>query len=81
MSHSVPMPPPGFDQLSRQDKIDYIQALWDGLDESEIEVPEPYREILRQRLAEHLANPQEGRSWRDVRQDMERRLLARFGKR
>jgi putative addiction module component (TIGR02574 family) len=81
MPHSVPLPPPGFEQLSRQEKVDYIQALWDGLGESDIEVPEAHREILRERLADHLANPQEGRSWSDVRQDVERRLVERFGRR
>jgi hypothetical protein len=29
MSNPVPLPPPGFDDLSVDEKLDYLQSLWD----------------------------------------------------
>jgi hypothetical protein len=29
MAKPVPLPPPGFDDLSVDEKIDYVQSLWD----------------------------------------------------
>ncbi len=31
MAHPVPNPPPGFDDLSAEEKIDYIQSLWERI--------------------------------------------------
>ena len=76
------MPPPGFERLSVQEKIEYIQALWDDIATTgNLEIPESHREVIRQRLAEHRANPDDGRPWSEVRRDMERKLAERFGER
>jgi hypothetical protein len=29
MPNPVPLPPPGFDDLSVEEKLDYLQSLWD----------------------------------------------------
>jgi len=31
MPKPVPLPPPGFDDLSVDEKIDYLQSLWDRI--------------------------------------------------
>jgi len=31
MSQSIPMPPPGFDALTVEEQIDYVQSLWDHI--------------------------------------------------
>jgi hypothetical protein len=31
MAKPVPLPPPGFDDLSVDEKIDYLQSLWDRI--------------------------------------------------
>ena len=31
MLKPVPLPPPGFDDLSVDEKIDYLQSLWDRI--------------------------------------------------
>lgn len=31
MPKLVPNPPPGFDDLSVDEKIDYVESLWEGL--------------------------------------------------
>jgi putative addiction module component (TIGR02574 family) len=49
------VPPPGFDQLSADEKLEYIQALWDHFSEHPEEVPLPswYRQVVAERLAAH----------------------------
>jgi putative addiction module component (TIGR02574 family) len=78
MAHALPLPlpPPGFDELPVEDKIAYVQALWDRIAarEEDVPVPEWHREILRERIAAFEANPDEGRPWEDVEAD----LLARL---
>jgi hypothetical protein len=41
MANSVPLPPPGFDQLSVDEQIDYVQSLWDRIAASSDQVPVP----------------------------------------
>ena len=62
----------GFDEMSVEEKIDYVQALWDRIaaNESQVSVPEWHREVLDERLAEYRANPAEGRSWEEVEADL-----------
>lgn len=56
--------PPGFSDLSKAEKIDYLQALWDRiLDEpGEIPVPESHLELAEKRLERYRANPERARS-------------------
>jgi putative addiction module component (TIGR02574 family) len=79
MAQPLPMPPPGFDDLPVEEKIDYVQALWDRIAANTDEVPlhEWQRQILEDRLAAHRATPQEARTWQEVLDGLERRLKAR----
>jgi len=79
MSKIVPTPPPGFDDLPVDEQIDFVQSLWDRIaaTSEQIPVPEWHRDILRERLAAYKANPGIGRSWADVRTDIERTLRDR----
>jgi putative addiction module component (TIGR02574 family) len=76
MAHALPLPPPGFDELPVEDKIDYVQALWDRIAarQEDVPVPEWHREILRERVAAFEANPDEGRPWEEVEADLLKRL-------
>jgi putative addiction module component (TIGR02574 family) len=58
MSQALPIPPAGFDALSLDDKIDYVQSLWDRIAARPEDVPVPdwHREIINERLAGHPAN-------------------------
>jgi putative addiction module component (TIGR02574 family) len=75
MGRVAPLPPPGFDEMSVEDKIDYVQALWDRIaaDESKVPVPDWHREIVNERLADYQANPKQGRSWEEVEADLLKR--------
>jgi putative addiction module component (TIGR02574 family) len=72
MGRAAPLPPPGFDDMSVEDKIDYVQALWDRIaaNESQVPIPDWHRELLDERLADYRANPDVGRSWEEVEADL-----------
>lgn len=74
MSDSVRTPPPGFDSLSVDEQIDYVQSLWDRIaaDPQRVPVPEWHLQELRRRESEEGTEPPSS-SWDDVRA----RLLKR----
>jgi putative addiction module component (TIGR02574 family) len=75
MPSALPLPPPGFAQLSVSEKVEYIQALWDSLSEAEVTVPESQRDVVRARLEEHQRSPEAGRPWGEEQRDIERAML------
>ena len=56
------MPPPGFDELSVEEQIEYLQSLWDRIAASPEQVPVPdwHLEILDQRLMDYQINQNNG---------------------
>lgn len=62
MARPLPLPPPGFDELSADEKIVYVQALWDRIEAPRKDEPIPdwHLEIVRERLAEYEADPDSG---------------------
>jgi putative addiction module component (TIGR02574 family) len=76
MSNPVPLPPPGFDELSVDEKIDYLQSLWDRIAATPETVPVPnwHREVLDERLRDVEVDAGAGDSW-DVVQE---RLRKKF---
>ncbi|HWN71983.1 MAG TPA: addiction module protein [Haliangium sp.] len=66
------MPPPGFDELSPEEKLDYLQALWDRMATrpEEIPVPEWPRSLVRERLAAHERGEGGTVSWAEVRREV-----------
>ena len=82
MSRALPLPPPGFDALSVDEQIDYVQSLWDHIAARPEDVPVPdwHREILAGRLEEaHRANKDQGRDWEEVEKDLTAELNKRIG--
>lgn len=67
MSQSLPIPP-GFDSLSIEDQIDYVQSLWDRIAARPDEVPLPdwHKEILRERLLMHQDDSNRAKPWEEV---------------
>lgn len=74
MSQALPIPPPGFDTLSVEEQIDYVQSLWDHIAArpETVPVPEWHREVIAERLAAYEANPQEGKSWEEFEAELTR---------
>lgn len=79
MAQTLPSPPPGFDELTIDEKLDYIQSLWDRVTvgPEDIPVPEWHWHILDERLNAYEANPGEGRPWEEVYEDLQRKLQDR----
>lgn len=82
MATNLTIPPPGFDDLSLDDQIDYVQSLWDRIAArpDQVPIPEWHRQVIHQRIAEHDANPSEGRRWEEVRSEIRNRLSRRSSK-
>ena len=76
MANPVPLPPPGFDDLSVDEKIDYLESLWDRVAASPetIPVPDWHRETIGERLKDLEANPDAGDSWEAVQKRLREKL-------
>ncbi|HEX9443212.1 MAG TPA: addiction module protein [Candidatus Binatia bacterium] len=76
MAKAIPNPPPGFDELSIEDKIEYVQSLWDRIAASpkDIPVPEWHSRILDERLESHRDKPAEGKVWEQIQKEIRRKL-------
>lgn len=76
MAKPVPLPPPGFDDLSVDEKIDYLQSLWDRIAATAetIPVPDWHRQILDERLNDLEADPAAGDSWEAVQERLRKRF-------
>ena len=74
MSSKIPFPPPGFDELSLEDQIEYVQELWDRItsrpESEQISVPDWHLEILEERLARYRENGEEGTSWEEFEKEL-----------
>ena len=79
MPQSLPLLPPGFEALSVEDQIDYVQTLWDRIAATAGQVPlqDWQQALLEERLAEHRRAPDEARPWDEVIERVQERLRAR----
>ena len=70
MSSTIPEIPAEFKALSTDERIAYVQALWDFIAQSpeDIPVPEWHRQVLEERLARWRENPAEGKTWEEVKE-------------
>jgi putative addiction module component (TIGR02574 family) len=76
MSTPIPFPPPGFDDLSTDEKIDYLASLWDRITTrpATIDVPECHREVIVERLRDLDLDPNSGDQWEIVQTRLRERL-------
>lgn len=76
MPKAVPNPPPGFDDLTVSEQIDYVQALWERIAASpdQVPVPEWHEKIIRERLDAYRATPAAERPWPEACAELERKL-------
>jgi putative addiction module component (TIGR02574 family) len=70
------LPPPGFDELSSDEKLEYVQALWDHVAKRPEDVPVPdwHRQVIAERLAVHRRGEMTSRPWSEVRDEPLTRL-------
>ncbi len=71
--------PPDFDKASNDQRIAYVQELWDRIasDPARIPIPAHHKRVLDERLADYSANPQSGRPWGEVRDQLLVKLRER----
>jgi putative addiction module component (TIGR02574 family) len=70
--------PPEFTSAPKEQQIDFVHDLWDqiALDPGSVPVPEGHKRILKERLDAYRANPDQGKPWSEVRDQ----LLDKIGK-
>ena len=70
------VPPPGFDDLPVEEKIAYVQALWDLIAEhpDDVPVPEWQQAILEERIDEARSSSAVVKPWSEVRAELRARL-------
>jgi putative addiction module component (TIGR02574 family) len=78
MSESTPNPPPGFDDLPIEARIEYVQFLWDRIAASAHDVPVPqwHSDMLKRRLRELEADPSIAVPWPEARDRIRGRLTS-----
>jgi putative addiction module component (TIGR02574 family) len=64
--------PPEFERASKEQRIAFVQDLWDRIaqDEKGIPLPTEHQRILRERLLEYRERPNPGESWSSVRDEL-----------
>jgi putative addiction module component (TIGR02574 family) len=69
---ALPAIPSGFDQLSGDEKLEYIHGLWERVVAHPEELPAAdwQRELVAERLAAYRSGKTTTRPWRDVRDDL-----------
>jgi putative addiction module component (TIGR02574 family) len=79
MARTLPLPPPGFDDLSVEEQLDYVQSLWDRIfaHPDEVPVPDWHWRVIDDRLAAHHADPAAAVPWDSVREDLLEKLRNR----
>jgi len=72
MLDTLPMPPPGFDALTVEEQIDYVQSLWDHIAAhlEQVPVPDWHKQVLAERLVSYQANPNEGKLWEEFEKEV-----------
>jgi len=75
-------PPAGFDQLTVPEQIEYVQGLWEQIATSPeaVTTPDWHLDIIRRRLQDFEQHPEIGKSWDEVRTEIEQQLQARPSK-
>ena len=78
MAKPVKLPPPGFDDLSIEEKIDYVQSLWGHMaaDLDTVPLTNWQQQVLEQRLTEFEKDPENGAPWEEVRDRLRRKLTG-----
>lgn len=76
MINRLPLPPPGFDELTVEDQVEYVHSLWDRIaaEPDQVPVPDWHREVLEQRLAADQSSPGIARPWDKVREEIRSKL-------
>ena len=64
--------PPEFNSAPKEQKIAFVQDLWNQIaqESGNVPVPESHKRVLRERLEAFRSNPHTGRPWNEVRDQL-----------
>lgn len=70
--------PPEFDSVPKDERIEFVQELWDRIaaDPERVPLPSEHEQILDKRLNAYRANPKPGRPWSEVRDELLSKLRS-----
>ena len=75
MSSPIQFPPPGFENLSKEEQLTYVEELSSYVNASaDVQVPEWHGEILEKRMADPCENLENGITWEEFKKDLEKEL-------
>ena len=79
MASKVSNPPAGFDELTVEERLDYVESLWDRIAARPEAVPVPdwHLDVIEQRFNRGQAGSEDNRSWDDFRQELRAKLRQR----
>jgi putative addiction module component (TIGR02574 family) len=79
MLGKISNPPTGFDDLTIEEKLDYVESLWDRIAAKPEAVPVPdwHLEVIEQRTRNGRSESHHGRSWDDFREELRANLRQR----
>ena len=77
MSSKLPIPPPGFDELSPDEQTDYVQELYDYVDShpQRVSIPDWHLELIEERMARYRENGMEGTTLEEFEKELLEQLL------
>ena len=70
--------PTGFDKASKDEKIEFVQQLWDHIAQNPANVPIPdeHKRTLDERLDAYDIEPRSGKPWPEVRDELLTKLRS-----
>ena len=79
MLSNVSNPPAGFDELTIEEKLDYVRSLWDRIAArpEALPVPDWHLEVIEQRTRDGQEGSVNGSAWDDFREELRAQLRQR----
>lgn len=70
--------PPDFYSVSKEQRIAFVQELWDRIaaDPEQVPLPAEHERIIEERLKAYRADPEPGRPWSEVRSELLAKLRS-----
>ena len=71
------IPPPGFEDLSIDEQLEYVERLWDHIaaHPERVPVPDWHRRVIQERLKSDSSS----RPWSEVREDLRKKFGSNRG--
>jgi len=67
------IPPPGFESLSIDEQLEYVERLWEHI------AAHPERVPVRRIIQERLQSDSSSRPWTEVREDLRKKFASKRG--